>query len=160
MKLFEIQNAYDNVQELLQICEDRSIDNADIQYALFDNLEVLEPEIEKIKKLIGKRLTQLNQTIWDLANAKRKEFTDANEQSEVKLTGDELENKLKEFNFELGKSLLSEKEKLEHDKLVEKHIIDLQKERDIKLVSFDRALLKEYKLLPKIRFRFTQFMTK
>lgn len=160
MKLFEIQNAYENVQGLLDICEEKVIDNVDIQYALFDNLQLLEPEIEKIKKLMGKRLTQLNQDIWALSNAKRKEFQELNEKAEVKLTGDALSAELEKFDFNLGKSLLAEKERLEHDKLVEKHISDLQKEKDIKLVLFDRALLREYKLVPTETNRFRQFMTK
>jgi hypothetical protein len=152
MKLFEIQNYYNNVQFLLEFCEKNQIDDVDIQYALFDNLQLLEPEIDKIRKLMPKRLQTLIDTAWNLSNDKKKELYTQEQLAESP--------QLKEFGFDFGKSFFSEKENAEYEKLNTKYLNDLNKEREIKVVLFDRNLLRKFKMLPTTTQRFIPFMTK
>jgi hypothetical protein len=169
-KLVVIRNLYDQVLQLLQGCEDHKIDNVSVQLALLDNAEILQKEVDKIDKLIGKRLKGLEEKAWKLAEEKRKEFLEqikpddpvsediSSEKPKLKISEEELEEKLKTFDFRFAKSLLSEKEQSEHEKLLEKHNNNLLTEKDISLVLIDPALLLKYSLPISFTAKFKPFL--
>ena len=158
LKLIEIQNANNNCNVLLQLCEKFEIDNVSIHLALLDNCETLAKESEKVNKITDKRLIEIDTKMMTELEALKNEFIKENSTSESKLDDEALNAALSKYDVQQALSMLSEEEQTERNSLMEKHMQKLETKKEVKLTVIKAEWLKEYKLPISVTAMFKLFI--
>lgn len=158
LKLIEIQNANNNCNVLLQLCEKFGIDNVSIHLALLDNCEILAKEAEKVNKITDKRLIEIDTKMMTELEALKNEFVGKNNAADEKLDDASLETELAKFDIQKALSLLPDKERTERDALMKKHLEKLETKKEVKISFIKAEWLTEYKLPISVTAMFKLFI--